>query len=357
MNSLEKIDPNFNSEPLDGHELVFLAPEHAGMELSGLPGYPPEREFLRLPRERLAEANEGVRALAWHTSGAVLRFRTDSPVLGLRAELREAAGMAHMPLSGSSGFDLFEGSGPEKVFASNLRTAFGSSAVEGLFRAGLSREMRDWTLYFPLYNGVRECRIGLAPESSIAPPTPMPFEKPVLFYGSSITQGGCASRPGNAYPAILCRRLDAPMINWGFSGSGRGEPGMARAVAERDLAAFVLDYDHNAPTPEHLAATHEPFYTLVREAHPDLPILLPSRPDFYDNEPCRERRDIVRRTFENAVSRGDKNVYFIDGETLFGDRERDLCTVDGCHPNDIGFLRMADGLTPVLRAALFSKRS
>ena len=130
---------------------------------------------------------------------------------------------------------------------------------------------------------------------------------------------------------------------------------MAEYIATIPMSVFVMDYDHNAPDAEHLNQTHEPFYRIVRKAQPDLPIVMVTCPDT-DRIPERAdaHRAIIRRTYEKAVAEGDKNVYFVDGSTFFGKEERHLCTVDDCHPNDIGFLRMADVLEPILRNILES---
>ena len=123
-----------------------------------------------------------------------------------------------------------------------------------------------------------------------------------------------------------------------------------------------MDYDHNAPSPEHLASTHEPFFRAVREAQPDLPIIILSMCDIRsyvlhtDKTTAPARREIIRRTWRRAVDSGDRNVYFIDGETLFGKEMYDACTVDGCHPNDLGFYRMYKHVLPVLRKALKGAR-
>ena len=128
---------------------------------------------------------------------------------------------------------------------------------------------------------------------------------------------------------------------------------MARHIAGLPMSVFVMDYDHNAPTLEHLQDTHEPFFRTVRSMQPKLPILLISQPD-YDKNPAmaQKRRAVIRRTYENALAAGDRHVWMLDGETLFGTTDRELCTVDGTHPNDRGFLRMADAITPVLRQML-----
>ena len=138
----------------------------------------------------------------------------------------------------------------------------------------------------------------------------------------------------------------------GFSGSAKGEPAMAEAIAELDLAAFVYDYDYNAPNPEHLAKTHEKFFQIIRAKHPDLPVVILSKINGPTSRDTIKRRDIIRKTYENAVAKGDKNVYFLDGCKFFGDVDRYECTVDGTHPNDLGFYRMYQGVLPTLQKIL-----
>lgn len=214
-----------------------------------------------------------------------------------------------------------------------------------------SGEMRDCALYLPTYNGVEKIEIGLAPDSKIEPPKPRKIKKPILFYGSSITQGACASRPSNAYAAMLCRELDAPMINLGFSGSGRGEEEMARLIASLDISLFVYDYDHNAPNPNHLGNTHEKFFKIIRAAKPDLPIVMMSMiTSFHSQAPARFAH--IKRTYDNAVASGDKKVWLIDGRDFVKGADPAHWTVDNIHPNDYGFYLMYKGALPVVKRAL-----
>jgi lysophospholipase L1-like esterase len=215
--------------------------------------------------------------------------------------------------------------------------------------------MRDWRINFPLYNGVKEVHIMIEKGASLEKPTSYIVGGPVVFYGSSITQGGCASRPGNAYTHILCRWLGAELLNLGFSGNAKGEPAMAEYIASLRMSAFIMDYDHNAPDLAHLEATHSEFFKIIRHDHPNLPILLVSRPDF-DSAPVlnAKRREVIRDTYKSAIDRDDQNVYFIDGQHLFGRNDRDACTVDTTHPNDLGFMRMAKTIYPLIRDVLFA---
>ena len=344
--------PNFESAEIAGREMFCLDVLEAPVEVSGFPWLERERRFCRLPVDALSDMSESVRRLAWCTSGGMARFRTDSRTIAIRVELAEVVDMPHMPRSGNSGFDIYVGAGTEKRFVNAARPPLNERVYETRLVEGADGGMREWTLNFPVYNGVNQVVLGLDPGARIKQPSRFTIEKPLLFYGSSITHGGCASRPGNTYPNIMSRWLDANLINFGFSGSARAEPAMARLIATVDMRVFVMDYDHNAPTAAYLEQTHEAFFRIVREARPELPIVIVSSPSINAN-PSRwkDRREIIRRTYENAMKRGDNRVWFVDGETLFGDTDQDACTVDGVHPNDLGFLRMAKAIRPSVEAA------
>jgi lysophospholipase L1-like esterase len=219
--------------------------------------------------------------------------------------------------------------------------------------------MRNVTLNFPLSQGVVEVLVGLDEKAEILPPPPYKNDKLVVVYGTSITQGGCACRPGMAYTNILSRRLNVEFINLGFSGSGRGEPEVAQTIAEiPNPACFVLDYEANCVSAELLQKTFPEFIRILRSAHPNVSILaisrIPTASESF-NQAARktrlERRDFQKRTVDELRAKGDRMISFKDGSDLLGEGF-DECTVDGSHPTDLGFLRMADGLTPVLKKIL-----
>ncbi len=355
MKRIEDIDPNFRLADTTPEGYVFYDPREAPFSIWGLcPNG--EGSYCRLPLELLPQCNEGVQELAWHLAGACVRFSTDAEGLSVLWELRGRGNMPHFAATGQSGMELFEetdsGTRQVKTVIPQMQDGCGCRTTQSCF-VPLRGGMRHYALYLPLYNGLNQFMLGFPPEARVEPGRTPRLEKPLVFYGSSITQGGCASKVGSCYSTVLARRLDAAQINLGFSGSGRGEEHMARYIASIPMSAFILDYDHNAPSVEHLLATHERFYEIVRKAQPDLPIVMVSMPD-YDRDPqsAGQRRSVIVRTYARALEKGDRNVYYVDGQSLFGDTDRDMCTVDGCHPNDLGFLRMADRIEPVLRSAL-----
>ncbi|MBR2885972.1 MAG: hypothetical protein IKB93_14470, partial [Clostridia bacterium] len=168
-------------------------------------------------------------------------------------------------------------------------------------------------------------------------------EFPVIFYGSSITHGAAASRPGNIYENFISQKYNLNYTNLGFAGSARGEESIAEYIAGRKMRAFVCDYDYNAPTDEYLRKTHYRFYEIIRKNNPDIPYIMISRPNyFHDVKKAEATRKIIYESYKKALDSGDSNVYFIDGETLLQGDFMESCTLEGVHPNDFGFKRMAD---------------
>ena len=340
-------------------ELTWSLADAAPLELGGFPWYAEDGVFRRLPVHPPEPLPEGVEGLANSTAGGTLRLRTDSRRLALRVELAGRANMDHMPATGQCGFDLYVGAPGAERFARVVRYDHTQIDYEVELFSQPERAWRDLTLHFPLYQGVRRLEIGLEPGAELAAPAPRRITTPLVFYGTSITQGGCAARPGMAYPAILARRLQAECLNLGFSGNGRGEPEVARALALLPACAlFVLDYDANCPDAEHLSRTLPVFIEILRQRHRDTPILVVSRirsateawnPDAAAGRETRAaaQQQVVQR----LGAAGDKRLFFLDGADLLGDGY-DECTVDGSHPTDLGFLRMADSMEPLLRSIL-----
>ncbi len=353
---IQDIDKNFASKEVQEKNIVYMDPLESPFKIYGLPAIEEERTYCRIPKNPLKKLSQAVQYSAWNTAGGRVRFMTDSPFVSIKAEILSGKDMSHMPRSGISGFDFYVGSKENRTYIASAIPDYGVTCYEGI-AYGHQKGVQEWTIHFPLYNGVKKLWIGIQ-EGSVINLAPMySIAKPIVFYGSSITQGGCASRPGNSYSNILSRWLDADIYNLGFSGNAKGETEMAEYIAGIDMSLFVMDYDHNAPDVEFLAQTHEPFFKIIREAKPSLPIVIISKPDFdIGAETNKKRRSVIYKTYENAIKAGDSCVYFIDGETLFGKENRDSCTVDGCHPNDLGFMRMAEVIYPVIKRLFIGRK-
>ena len=309
--------------------------------------------FRRLPADIAEATSERVAGLVWNTAGGRLRFVTDSSYIAVRTTNKSHTGSQYTGTVGTCGFDLY------------IRNADGRDTYRGTFIPpvryengfdaavrGLGNGMKEVTIHFPTYHRVSDLYIGLDETATLARRGDYKYEKPVLYYGSSITQGGCASRPGMAYEAIIARKLDCNYVNLGFAGACRAEDVMIDYLATLDPSVFVIDYDHNAPTAEHLAATHEKLYLAFRAAHPTTPVIIVTRPDSWAWRTDTEARTaVIRATYEHALARGE-DVTFIDGRTLFAGELYEDCTVDGVHPSDLGMSRMAAVIGKAVEAAL-----
>lgn len=312
--------------------------------------------FRRLPAALADNVNYQVSILSTNTSGARVRFRTNSEYVAIKAVMPTITHFPHMPFTGSSGFDLYlYKNGEQKYFKTFVPPINMEGGYESVAHFG-NRDEKDIVINFPLYNDLSELYIGLQEDATVAEGSEYRFQKPILYYGSSITQGGCASRPGNCYQSIISRRFDVDFLNFGYSSGGCGEENMLEYLAQLDTGIFVMDYDYNTYSQEHLALSHPRALEIIRKYKPELPVIMITKPDIrLDNEDDIKRRDIIFSTYSNALAAGDRNVYFIDGYSLFSGESRDSCTVDGAHPNDLGFWRMANVIGDVISHILFKE--
>lgn len=332
-----------------------------------LHGLVQEPGYRRVPESMLDSIRPPLKRLSQQTSGGRIRFATDAGEITVRITLSDTVIKTHMTPLNMAGAELYAGTGAQLRRVALLRPqAEGAGTVPfekmdgyGICRTSehtvaLSGTMETYTLYLPIFAGVEEILIGLPETASLLPAQAYAVEKPVVFYGSSITHGACAGRPSLTYPARVCAALDADFINLGFAGNALGDLEIAEYIAGLDMSVFVLDYDWNAPTPEFLLETHKPFFDAVRSQNPDLEILIISRFESGHKpiEDTAARFEVIRQTCEAALHGGDRHVTLLDGRTFFTLHESDLCLMDFTHPNDYGFHRMAEKILPVLAQVL-----
>lgn len=338
MRKLTKMPGSMLSDGLSWYD-----PQQIPDLLFGLNWFEQERLYRRLPRAWPEPFPEAVERLAWHTSGAQLRFLTDSRSLTLRTRLAGPPSMVHMPATGQCGFDCYLDDGHGLYYYST--TKYPDQNVDQTIQLFTfpEKRLRHVVVHFPLYQGVEKVEIGIEPEATVFEPWPYPSDQQLVFYGTSITQGGCASRPGMSYTNIIGDTLNMSCLNLGFSGSGKGEPVMARLIAAMDnLSMIVLDYEANAGI-DGLRQTLPAFLDILRLSHPTVPIVVLSKPRYAQErfEPELRRLRLAGSSFQRQLvrdrrSQGDQQIHFVNGGRLLG-RDFDQCSVDGVHPTDLGF--------------------
>ncbi|MBI4875008.1 MAG: SGNH/GDSL hydrolase family protein [Acidobacteria bacterium] len=337
----------------------WIAPPDTRLEINGLPWYGENGgELFRLPLRLKDSLPKAVWDLGQSPSGGRIRFRTDSARLAIRLEYPSAPNMRNMHAFGQTGVDLYVDGVYRSTATAGNDSKPGVSAEFVYFDLpGGPRTEREATLYLPLYKPVKVLAVGVDKQARLSRARPFALDKPVVFYGTSITQGGCASRPGMSYQAILGRMLNLDFVNLGFSGNGRGEPEVARMVAEIDAACFVLDFAQNNKSVESLREVYEPFMKTLRDKHPNTPLLAitPISSAAERLGPAGERLEAMRSHIRLAVAKriaeGDSRLQLVEGTDLLGPDRLDGL-VDGTHPNDLGFQWMAEGLAARLGKVL-----
>jgi lysophospholipase L1-like esterase len=324
-----------------------------GIEGKGWPDT--EHYFDRLP----AAARDRVRPPVWdlsrHSAGMCTRFITDAQVIHVRYTLlNERLAMPHMPATGVSGVDLYA-EHPDGTHGWVAVSQPTEQKVETIIAQNLKPGARLYTLYLPLYNGVKSLEIGVAHHAICNPVSPR-SEKPILFYGTSITHGACASRPGMAFPAILGRWLNKPVINLGFSGNGQMEEAITACLTDLDVSLYIIDCLPNM-TPDLIAERTAPLVHQLRAAKPETPILLVEDRSYTNaaflpqlNEQNQLRRQALRKAYMSLKEEGVHALHYMQGDDILG-QDGEAAT-DGSHPNDLGMLRYARAYQPLLQTIL-----
>ena len=314
------------------------------------------RRYTRLPESLKGVTRDPVWNLGLNSAGLAIRFRSNSTTIAVRWKNSFGNSMNHMTPTGIRGLDLYARVGKGWRFVNSARP--NGSDNEATIISTMLPEEREFILYLPLYDGVDSLSIGVDATAEISVPRlaePV-REKPIVFYGTSILQGGCATRPGMAHTNILSRRLNREAINLGFSGNGQLDLEIAELMAEIDAGVFVLDFVPNV-TVEQMETKMIPFYRILRERHPDTPVIFIEDPRYphgrFDKrmaEEVRSKNETVNRIFGELKKKGEKHIYMISSERMLGDDAE--ATVDGVHFTDLGMMRYADLVCPVIRRHL-----
>lgn len=360
MSNIAEIDQNFAEKNITqkGEGIVYELPCEPFRLYGG--SYTEDEGFFTIPHDIAKSINDGVEWGAQCGSGMRLTFATDSKSIRLEVKAFAPLLLKNMAFIGSNAFTLTEKDDDGERFVDNIvppTTDNGYNiTLQEEYRASAKLtggRVRNYVLYFPLYSGIKRLKISFDANSVVTDGTGYRSDiAPIMYYGSSITQGASASRANNMYQCYIAEHFNVDYMNYGFSGSAKAEIQMAEYLASKNCSIFVYDYDHNAPSTEYLEQTHERLFKLFREKHRDTPVIFMTKPDHHELDGIDSERDeraaIIYRTYKNALESGDKNVYFIDCRRIFPKDVREHCFIDGIHPNDLGMHYMANALIEVI---------
>lgn len=357
MENYINIDKNMIVETTIGNvEVVWHDVKKAPFSLHGFNAPETSEFYHRVPVDVATATSTGVTALSKESAGGRVRFSTNSPYIAIRAKYLAVGRASHVTLVSTAGFDIYIDGEFGSRYVKEFRIPYDMHDTCEQIVHLEGEHMRSYTINFPVHSAVESLEIGLKPGAALDCATPYRDIKPLVFYGSSIVHGTAASRPGLIYPCIISRELNMDFRNIGFSGVAWAEKTIAEWMADLPMSVFICDYDHNAPKADHLEATHYPLYETIRAKNPDLPYIMITRPDYW-TLPCEQdqilkRRDIIMTSYLKARAAGDENVYFIDGLSFNVAPHQYDMSMDALHPNDAGFIRMADTIGTVIRHAL-----
>ena len=311
----------------------------------------PETETLyeRLPAVLKDNCREPVWNLGKHTSGLAIRFRTNSTHISAKWEVLTNNHMDHMTDLGIKGVDLYAWEVDHWQYVNSGRPS--GKVNEKTIISNMLPLEREYMLYLPLYDGVVSLSIGVDSLSTIEKPK-LNFpdvKNPIVVYGTSITQGGCASRPGMSYTNILSRMLNNEVINLGFSGNGQLDYEVAEVISKKhDASLFILDFIPNVNAQQIVEKTTH-FVEIIRKKNPETPILFIETiifpHSFYDKNTrsiITEKNKLLKKEFFHLKSMGMENIHYLSSENLIGNDSE--ATVDGIHLTDLGFIRFAEEL-------------
>ena len=310
----------------------------------------------RLPAKAEKLVRPSVWSLGQRSAGICIRFETKATAIHAKWKLTSSnLDMPHMPATGVSGVDLYARDGKNRWrWVANGRPTGLENNVKLI--SGLTAQSREFMLYLPLYNGVTNVELA-GKGDSIRPAAERSVGmKPIVFYGTSITQGGCASRPGMVHTAILGRWFDRPVVNLGFSGNGRMEAEVGKLMEEIDASIFVIDCLPNVNAAQVTERTFD-LVSGLRKAKPNVPIVLVEDRNYTNSafvaskaKHNRTNQAALKAEFQKLKAAGIKNLHYIEGKDLLGDDGEG--TVDSSHPTDLGFMRQAEAFRKVLAPLL-----
>ena len=311
-----------------------------------------ESPYDRLPFSYKESVRKPVWDLSKNSAGISIKFITNSSFLKVKWELLNNFSMNHMADTGVKGVDLYYRNGKDWQYVNTARPQ--GFQNEYTLIENMSSEMREFKMFLPLYDGVKKLEIGIDSFSSINKGKEN-SNKQIIFYGTSITQGGCASRPGMVHTNIMSRKLDIDVVNFGFSGNGRMEQPIAELISQADPLLYIIECMPNMIKPKYITQRMIPLVNTIRKSNPNTPIIfvdLFKSPITLLNPKTKSETkamdDALKTEFNKVIESGDKNIYLIETPMFSGSNNEG--TVDAIHFTDLGFQNYAEFLIEHLNA-------
>lgn len=312
--------------------------------------------YKRLPDSIEGQVRKELYDLGKNTAGMYIRFSSDTKALRFKWNSVFNLEMNHMTPAGIRGLDLYTlNEDGEWEWVNAARPVINKKSCTSTVMTNMKRKMRDYMLFLPLYDGVDSLRIGIDPCATLDyAKSNLPLrDKPIVAYGTSILQGGCANRAGTCHINMLVRMLNREFYNFGFSGNGRLDVEIAELMATIDAGMYIIDCLPNV-TAAVLKEKMEPFFRILREKRPNVPILFVESPIFpgmrFNNEEYRlitEKNETLKEIFKNYKKQGEKRIYYMKGDKILGGEVEG--TVDGYHLTDVGFRIFAKNIYPIIK--------
>ena len=314
--------------------------------------------YHRLPQNLHGVSRDAVWRLGCNSAGLYVRFRTNSTSVCARWESETGSNMNHMTLTGTRGLDLYVLEDGKWNFIGSGRPGF-EKYTQARIIGNMEPQMREYMLYLSLYDGISSLAIGVDDSAQLLLPEAQSpaVASPVVFYGTSILQGGCANRPGMAFTNIISRRLNRECINLGFSGNALLDMEIAHLMASvENPSVYVFDYVPNASA-DMIREHGEEFFRIVRDAHPDVPVIFVEDPIFPHSrldqkvaEEVKSKNVQQKALYEKLKKSGERKLFYLPAEGMIGDDYE--ATVDAIHFTDLGMMRYTEHIMPVLKKAI-----
>ncbi len=337
-------------------EITYFGRDHFIIEGTSISDSLKESPYDRLPISYKDKIREPVWDLSKASAGITVRFHSNSTSISLKWTILNDFDMPHMASTGIKGIDLYTKYNNKWRYVTSAGALVGQkkyqnnevasdSINEYELITNISSEFREYKLFLPLYDGVTKLEIGIDSDAQIKKATPN-TKKPIVFYGTSITQGGCASRPGMAHTNIISRKLDVDCINFGFSGNGRMETPIIELISEIKASVYVIECLQNMNIKQ-VKERVLPLVKIIRKKQPSTPIIFVEnmmyKTAFLDKtietELIQENL-ALKNEYDKILKNGFQNIFYI--EDMKADGMDNEGTVDGVHLTDLGFLRYAN---------------